>query len=242
MVNPKLDLQLPIKNAIDFFEDSSDLDAILWLDVIYRRFGVLEFADALERYDQLLGGYPKETQSQFHIFRRIADRDNVFQTTDLTAASSELDSFTIPALYCDQFGLPEDYSEILVSAADLGGYHLTHVLLAWIWIQENGCELVLPDGFIEDVYFANAALVNDDHVVNDIELEAAAFLYLAGHGTLVDSSFIEQVVTSQNKDGGWAFSGEGKRVSHAHSTILGLLLLLHVEFPSDSYPPVLDST
>lgn len=238
---PKSDLKLAVENAIGFFESSGEPLAVLWLDVIYRRFGIVEFADALERYDQLLAGYPENARPLLRVFRRIGDHDNPLDTEDLVAVSSELDLITVPALYCDQLALPDDYSELLEIAAELGDYHLTHVLLALIWVQENGCELALPTGFVEDVYFATAGLINDDVVVKDLELEAAAFLYLAGQGTLVDSSFIETVVVNQNEDGGWAFSGDDQSVSYWHSTILGLLLLLHVDFPSTSYPPVLDS-
>lgn len=238
----KSDLQLAVENAVDYFEGSSEPYALLWLDVIYRRFGIVEFADALKRYDQLLKEQPENAQPLYRIFRRIADHDNLLQTTDLAAVSSEVDLIAVPALYCDQLALPDDYPEMLENAVEFGDYQLTHVMLALIWVQENGCELVLPDGFIEDVYFTNAALINGDNVVTDLELEAAAFLYLSGQGELIDSAFIESVMASQNDDGGWALSSDSRGDSHWHSTILGLLFLLHVEFPSNSYPPVLDSS
>ncbi len=239
---PKSDLKLAVENAIGFFESSGEPLAVLWLDVIYRRFGIVEFADALERYDQLLAGYPENARPLLRVFRRIGDHDNPLDTEDLVAVSSELDLITVPALYCDQLALPDDYTELLENAVEFGDYQLTHVMLALIWVQENGCELVLPDGFIESVYFTNAALINDDNVVTDLELEAAAFLYLSGQGELIDSAFIESVMASQNDDGGWALSSDSQGDSHWHSTILGLLILLHVEFPSNSYPPVLDSS
>jgi hypothetical protein len=238
LLNPKSDLQLAVENAINFFEGSNEPYALLWFDVIYRRFGIAEFANALERYDQVLAEQP-ENAPLLRIFRRIADHDNQLQTEDLEAVSAEVDLFTIPALYCDQVPLSDDYFEMLDRAVGFGDYQLTHVTLALILIQENGCELVLPDGFIEAVYFANAALIDDDPVVDDVELEAAAFLYIAGQGALVNDAFVERVIASQNDDGGWGFSSNGQGDSDWHSTILGLLFLLHVEFPADSYPPVL---
>lgn len=207
---------------------------------MHRRFGIPEFADALERYDQVLLGQP-DNAPLLRVFRRIADYDNPVTTGDFAALSADVDYITVPALYCDQLELSDDYPMLLENATERGDYQLTHVLLALIWSQENGCELELPDGFIEDVYTANAALINDDHTVDDLELEAASFLYLAGQGDLVDDSFIETVIESQNNDGGRSFSGEEQEDSEWHATISGLLLLLHVEFPSDSYPPVLDS-
>ena len=116
------------------------------------------------------------------------------------------------------------------------------MLVSLVWIQEIGYELALPDGFVDEVYQANAAIIdNDPMTVNDLKLEAAAFIYLAGQGALVDDSFIESVISSQNDDGSWDFSSDGQGDSAWYSTILGLLLLLHVEYPADSYPPMLDS-
>ena len=235
------DLQTAIANAINFFEGCREPYALLWLDVMHRHFGIAEFADALQRFDQVLTEHP-EQWSLMRVFRRIADYDNPLQAEDLQAVSLTSDLILAYALYCDRLGLPSDYPEMLDRAVSQGGYYLTHVLLAWIWIQENGCELALPDGFIDDLYRANAAIIeNDPMVVDDLKLEAAAFLYLAGQGALVDDSFVERVIASQNDDGGWEISSDRLSDSDWHSTVLGLLLLLNVEFPADSYLPVLDS-
>src|SRR4030042_7015211 len=50
-------IQPAIANAIAFFEESgepNDPYALLLLDVMHRRFGIAAFADALQRYDQML--------------------------------------------------------------------------------------------------------------------------------------------------------------------------------------------
>jgi hypothetical protein len=231
-------LQRAVAKAVDFFEGSREPWALLMLDVMYRRFGIAEFADALQRYDQVLAERPQQAPLM-RVFRRIADHDNPLQAEDLQAVSEEVDRVTVPALYCDRLGLPADYPAMFVEAANLGGQMLTHALLAWIWIQDNGCEVPLPDGFIEDMYHANAALIDYDSVVNELELEAAAFLYLAGQGALVNHAFVERVIAVQNYDGGWSRSSDTPGDSNWHPTILGLLILLHVEFPADSYPPML---
>jgi len=241
LMQPKPDLHTAIAKAIDFLEDRSEPYGLLWLDVMHRRFGIAEFADALQRYDQTLTEHPEET-SLLRVFRRMADYDNPLQTEDLQAVLLPSDIIIVHALYCDRLGLPYDYFRMLDREASQGGYHLTHVLLAWIWVQENGCELTLPDGFIDDIYSANAAIINSDPMtVDDLKLEAAAFLYLAGQGDLVDDSFIERIIVSQNDDGSWGNYSDSQVEAYWHSTILGLLLLLHVEFPADFYPPMLDS-
>ena len=233
-----IDKQQVVASAINFLEYTNEPDALLMLDVIHRRFGIAEFADALQRYDQLLAEEPPEAPVM-RLFRRIADHDNPLQVNDLNAVSFDVDFLTIPALYCDQLGLPFDYPAQLIKAANSGEYMLTHALLAWIWIQENGYEVQLPDGFIENLYRANAELIDDNPVVSDLELEAAAFLYLAGQGALVDDAFVERVIAVQNYDGGWLSYSAEPGASHWHPTVVALMLLLHVEYPSDSYPPML---
>lgn len=240
----ELDLATSIRNAVEFFEGSSEPYALLWLDVMYRRFGISDFADALNRYDQVLAQQSplSEQAIRLRVFRRIAEYRNQLSAEDLSAMLKTFEYYTVYALYSDRLELPLDYPEMLRREADKGDYYLTHVVLAWIWIQENGYDLELPDGFIDGVYNDVVAIVNKEPtIVNDLKLEAAAFLYLAGKDELVDSAFIECVVASQNDEGGWAFSGDGQNGSHWHSTILGLLLLLHEEYPADSYPPVLNS-
>ena len=234
---PMLDVQPAIANAINFLELTAEPHALLWLDVMHRRFGIPEFADSLQRYDQMLNER-LGTQLQLRAFRRIADFDNPMQEKDLGVFVG-LDSIVVPALYCDRFGLPSDYAELLKEQTRLGKYELTHVLLACIWISENGCEVPLSDSLINNLYIANAVLINTDPDVEDLELEAAAFLYLAGQSNRVDAAFIERVVDAQNDDGGWSISGDFTEESEWHPTILGLLLLLHIGFPSGSYPSIL---
>ncbi|MGD2066556.1 MAG: hypothetical protein PVI43_05240 [Candidatus Bathyarchaeota archaeon] len=222
----------PVLKAINYFRTSTEPEAMLWLDVMHRRFEIDEFTNALQNFDQLMIWSPEK--SYVDLFRRMADYGARINSVELGKVTNELDLITLPALYCDRLDLPANYSTLLVDGASEGGYKLTHVLLAWIWLQENGGEVELPEGFIEDMYLANAALINTDSTITDVEMEAAAFLCLAGQSELVDESFINVVIAAQESDGGWG--GTSKRW---HTTILGLLYLLHMEFPSDSYPPVL---
>jgi hypothetical protein len=233
-----IDLQPVIAQAINFLKDSDEPDALMMLNVMYRRFGIEEFADALQRYDQILAQGSSEA-SRMRVFRRIADHDNPLLVGDYQALTADVDFVTVPALYCDQVGLSAGYPVVLETAKSRGDYLLTHALLAWIWLQENGCEVSLPSSFIQDLYRANAALIGEDLVVDDLKLEAAAFLYLAGQGARVEDAFVDRVVAVQNDDGGWPVSSVKPGDSSWHSTILALFVLLHVEHPANSYPPML---
>ena len=227
-------LHAAVANAIKFFAASREPYALLWLDVMHRRFGISEFADALKRYDQVMSEQPDQAPLRA-VLRRIADRDNPVQPEDWEAVSLSSDRILVSALYCDRLGLPPSFAEVLHKAAKAGGYYLTHVLLAWIWIEENGCALTLPDGFIDDVYTATSAIIYEDPLtLTGLRIEAAAFLYLAGQGARVDGVFVERIIVEQNDDGGWGESSSGQGGSDWHSTIVGLLLLLHVKFIAET--------
>jgi len=232
-------LQNAVTKAIDYLKESTDPYALLWLDMIHRRFGIEEFSATLQRYDQLIAENPQNA-SMLRVFRRIADHNNQVQEGDFQALHFNVDFITAPALYCDRFGLPDDYPALLENAANRGGYMLTHVLLALIWIQENGYEMPVSNDFVDDVNRDTAALIGDDPVMGDLKLEAAAFLYLAGQGKLVNETFIERVIAAQHDDGGWAKYINRPDESDWHPTILGLLILLHVKHPADLYPPMLN--
>lgn len=233
-LNPPTDLQ----RAINFINGSREPYALLWLDVMHRQFGIAEFADALQRYDQEITTRTDEAPL-LRVFRRIADHDNQLQDGDMQSVVIEVDRITVPALYCDRMGLTDNYRGMLEGAAFQGGYMLTHALLACVWLKENGCAVPLSTYFIQDMYHATAALIGNDQVVTDLELEAAAFLYLAGQGALVNDAFVDRVIKVQNSDGGWLFSSGTPGNSDWHSSILGLFILLHREYPANSYPPML---
>lgn len=228
------DLNTAVANAIDFFKDSREPHALLWLAVMHRRFGVPEFADALQRYDAVLIEQPEQAPLR-RVLRRFADRDNPLRPEDWDAVTLQSDRLLVCALYCDRLGLPASFPEMLQKAASAGGYYLTHVMLTWCWVKDNGCGLALPEGFMDGVFRASASLINDDpKTVSDLRIEAAAFLHLVGRSELVDDVFIERVMATQNGDGGWGHHLDQQGRSDWHSTVLGLLLLLHLKTQGDA--------
>lgn len=223
-----------VANAINFINRTREPYALLFLDIMHRRFKVPQFADALQRFDAVLAERPKEAPL-LRVLRRIADANNPLQPDDWDHVQIQTDRILVTALYCDRLGFPPAFGEGLEKAVKAGGYHLTHALLAYVWIRENRCKPPVPEGFEEEMYRAVAAILDDQPtMVNDLKLEAAAFLCLARQGSRVNPAFVEHVVRIQNSDGGWGRPddvGLGRPdESSWHSTILALLLLLHVRF------------
>jgi hypothetical protein len=231
-------LQNAITKAIDYSEEIRNPYELLMLNVMYRRFGITAFADSLQLYDQELSERPNEAPL-LRVFRRIADYDNQLQPGDLDAVSVDIDQITVPALYCDRLSFSDRYADILEQATIMGGTLFPHIVLARIWTEDNGCEWPGPESSMETVYRGTAELIGDDPLVDDLKLEAAAFLYLGGRGSRVSDNFIDRVLATQNNDGGWSYSSDIQGESVAHATVLALMLLLHVQNPADSYPPML---
>jgi hypothetical protein len=229
-------LEGAINNAINFMAQTQEPYALLMLNVLYRRFGIPEFKDTLQRYDEILSSC---NQPLLKVYRRIADHNNIVDETDFNAVVDIMDIITVPALYSDQRIPPENYPSVLINAKNSGGYMMTHALLATIWLQENNCNISLPEYFMETLYHDTAALTERSIPVTDVAIEAAAFLYQAGQGNLIHPDFAENVIAAQNPDGGWSISSGTPNDSDWHPSVLALMFLLHVKYPAASHPPML---
>ena len=224
-----------VANAIAFLKSAREPHALLFMGLMHRRFGVKEFANALELYDAELPKHP-DRAPVLRVFRRMFDANNPIQLDDWEHVTLQTDRLLVSALYCDRLGLPESFADVLARAASQGRYAATHALLAWVWIQENGCQLPAPAGLFEDMCRAVARIIDEDPTaVSDIKLEAGAFLCLAHQVHRVDLGFVKRVIAFRNADGGWGRPVEGTGnpgESSWHSTILALMILLHVRFPA----------
>jgi hypothetical protein len=225
-----------IANGIKFVNRTREPYGLWFMGLMHIRFKIPEFADALKRYDEEIEARPKEAPV-LRVLRRLLDANNPLRPDDWDHLKIHTDQVLAAALYCDRLGLPEDYAEVLEKGVKAGGYHATHVLLAWIWLNDNRCKLTVRDGFVEDMHRAVAAILEDrPTIVNDLKLEAAAFLCMARQGKRVDPRFVRLVVSIQRADGGWGRpdtpNPDSPDDSSWHSTILALLLLLHVDFPT----------
>ena len=228
------DLQSRIARAIEFLQGTREPHALLFMNLIYRRYGVEAFSDTLARYDEVLAERPDAPK--LRVLRRMADAGNPLQPDDWDHVTLPKDRVLVSAMYCDRIGLPESFAEVLAIEADTGGYALTHALLAYMFVKDNGCPLELPAGFVDKMYADVAAIIDSDPgTINDLKLEAAAFLCLARQSSRVNLRFVQRVIEIQNEDGGWGKPDEGAGDpdgSSWHSTILALILLQHVNLPA----------
>lgn len=217
-----------IAKGIDYLKDTRAPHALMFMTILHRRFRIEAFADAGKRYDEVIQDHSDRV---LRLFRRVFDAGNPIEPDDWDHVVTPTDRLLISALYCDRIGLPPSFAEALERAISHGGYGATHALLAWVWLNENGCQLEVPDGFVDTMYGAVQGIIDEDPtVVHDINLEAGAFLCLARQPERVDLGFVRRVIAVQNEDGGWG----AEDASNWHATILALMLLVHVSFPEAS--------
>lgn len=112
-----------IIHGIAYLRQINEPMGLLMLNVMYRQFGIAEFNDSLQRFDQQFAANPDPIS---RIFRRIADYNNYAQTEDFLSVINQLDRLTVPALYCDRIALPQDYLSQLTNSVNGGGNLLTH--------------------------------------------------------------------------------------------------------------------
>jgi hypothetical protein len=202
--------------------------ALIMLGVINRWYGGNYFNEALELYDAAtLRDYKKAPV--LRVFRRILDRDSEINMDDYREVYKDVDRLTAPALQCDRLALPENFVEMLSEAVEKGGYELTHVALAWQWIEENGCTIEVLADFKSGLINSLAKLIGLDDSVTDLEIEAASLLHYMGYENRVPPAFINRLISVQLPDGGFPIQSgvvEGGYEANWHPSVLALWLLL----------------
>ena len=123
------EVQTRIAKAIDFLQGVREPHALMFMRLMYQRFGIEQFADCRERYDAVLAEHP-DRAPVLRVFRRVFDADNAIDPEDWKQVTIPTDQLLVSALYCDRLGLPPEFGDTLVRAVSQGGYAATHALLA----------------------------------------------------------------------------------------------------------------
>ncbi|MCK5862082.1 MAG: hypothetical protein KAH38_06335, partial [Candidatus Hydrogenedentes bacterium] len=149
------------------------------------------------------------------------------------------------AMYCDQVEVDDVFIDTLVRQAmetefkgkpgSYGGYVITHMILAYQWLNELGCAeafgqlAAVADGFAEQL----VAIAEDQGLKNDLAMEAMAMLYYLGYADRIPQKWVDTVAAAQLEDGAWdRKGGAGSRViRQGHTTAFGLWILLENAVP-----------
>jgi len=141
------------------------------------------------------------------------------------------------SVYCDLY--PIDKKKMikdLYAEADKGDYALTHALLSLQWMKENNC--FKPDEVVqleEYIVGKQVELLNDHQEMNDLTIEAIAFLLYCNYHNLVKASWLDKIIMLQQEDGGWKWNSSELNTA-THPSILALWALLEWREPGMNIP------
>jgi hypothetical protein len=236
-----------IERAVAYVDRVADENpqAFHAMDVLYRMYAIEAFADAPQRLHRYM---EESTDREAVAFARIFGRLVAVTQMDsggqgwveyapTMIAKGGLNLITIPALYCDQLEFPPCYDTTLKAGAAAGGYFVTHVGLALMWIRENGCAAPVPEDFEASVIEGIAAIPNTNENVTDLEIEAASTLYYMGRGDLVSPSFLRVMLDVQREDGGWGMRSPSAD-SNWHPTFMAIWTLMEAGEPGLAKGPM----
>lgn len=213
---------------------TKELSTLLITHYFHRRFDIDAFAEHLALYDATLA-LGTSRDGYYRVARRIADPENIYQPGDWGSIESPVDELTLSALYCGHQPLPADYDVRLTTARDAGGYELTHVGMALTFLEDNGCAEPLGPSFRADVEMRMASIPDSSDGLDDLEIEAIAFLLQMERGDLVRPQDMQLIVDSRLPSGGWPEYATDADSSW-HATGLALWALLLYECPGLSEP------
>ncbi|MCB9713037.1 MAG: hypothetical protein H6712_04235 [Myxococcales bacterium] len=206
----------------------------IFLDVMYRRHSVEDFATAAARYDEIIAAIPDPPIDAF-AFRRILHSSQQLTAEELAQIAPGVNEVTVPAMYCDILPLAPDYAARLQSDAALGSYELTHVVIALEWMHELGCTAPVDAAFVDQVILDDLALIEPSDGLSDLELEAAVFGTMLAGPELLPPDLVDAVLAGQLEDGTWpTLPTQTTGAWHATGVALMLLHELHRE-PQDGF-------
>ncbi len=209
-------------------------DATIVLNRLQRKFD-LELSD---RMAVRIAGIPRDTglrRSPYFPFFRLIDPE--FEPGKLDpAAFPDFDGFTIPALYCDKWkagGVPD--ARKIDSLVSVGGYWMTHAVLAWRWMSELECIKDTSGSYVRKMNMLNALreMVNSEGANSDAGIEALAMVAELGYAGTIKWEWITKMCLAQQPDGGWK-EKPADGYSSDHTSILAVWVLLEYLNPAET--------
>lgn len=141
-----------------------------------------------------------------------------------------IDRLTATAMYCDLYGLPQNFFPAAHRLARQGGYALTHAVLALVMVRGNKCiydKVAYRRELLGEIEMLRAMLQNIS-VTSDLGIEAILMLQLsrkspdmAGEPSHINPLWIDHIIAAQSADGSW--------YQNDHTTVLALWLLLEMK-------------
>lgn len=170
------------------------------------------------------------------VFRRLMDPSATASAADIEALRMPIDQVTAMAIHCQTLPLPADFLRTLDEMVELGGYVMTHAVLASQWALENGC---LPAAALDarrqgQVDALLRQIEQEEGLLTDRRVEALATLFYIGQGRHARQEWLDLVLERQLPDGQWPAYADQPNTPNPHTTLMALWLLL--EARSEGHP------
>ena len=223
-----------LTHNISQFSDSEKL----FIHYLHRRFNL-----EVHLPKDKIGSIQRNLQSPQEIdfmYRIVDPNDIVVQpfSKELVDAN-KITRINLYSSNCDVKKLPSDFWPSMKAQADKGGFEMTHVALALVFIRDNECSHPPEFESIKDqVLLGMRDLAMDPATMADLRYEAIAFLYLHGREDLVQEQWIDSIIKDQLPEGGWA-ERVGDKKPLSHTTTLALWCLLESSNPDKPYEPLI---
>jgi hypothetical protein len=218
-------------------QESLDPILAIILDSVRRRFDLAAvppqapYVDAAQQAARNAGTAMRtgdKLADMLAVFRRLMDPSATATAADIEALRMPIDQVTATAIHCQTIPLPADFLMTLDEMVELGGYAMTHAVIASQWLVENGC---VPAATIAARKQRNVdALVRqiekEDGLLTDRRVEALATLFYVGGGDHARQEWLDFVLQRQLPDGQWSGYADQPQTPNAHTTLMALWLLL----------------
>ena len=211
--------QQAVSDGAEFLQaniDQIDPLHLSGLDHIYRRWGVEPLASfgaaasaAASRLPPSGSGVPTEEQA----LARLVDPARRVPPAG-AASLPDTSRVMVSGLYCDVRPLTTDDLSAWERELSAGGYGPTHVLLAWFFMEDLGCDDARAAALAEEAIDLVAAELGTrastsplEWAVDDLSVEQIVVLAEAGRADLVGSGWVDAIVAAQRDDGRWQWGG-----------------------------------
>jgi len=218
-------------------QDSLDPILAIILDSVRRRFELTAVppqtanVDAVQQQARDSGSVMRtgdKLADMLAVFRRLMDPSATVTAADIEGLRMPIDQVTGMAIHCQRIPLPADYLMTLDEMVQMGGYAMTHAIIASQWLIENGC---VPAATMDERRQRHVdALVRqiekEEGLLTDRRVEALATLFYIGGGDHARQEWLDFVLQRQLADGQWPGYANQPQTPNAHTTLMALWLLL----------------
>lgn len=208
----------------------------LFVDYLQRKFNLDERL-GITKNPILITENPVTYPQEIHFLARIAYPDKLVTIPPRNV----VDGPTLTNIYsanCDHMQLPKAFWPTMSQNNEAGGYYLTHNALALAFIKDNGCQIPPTEGdLLSKTVDGMVKIMDDPNTTPDLRYEAIAFLGLSGRSDLINSKWIDQLVSQQKENGSWVDGSDAQNSDH--TTTLALWALLEYSHPGTPYEPLI---